>query len=186
MFCDSSEAATVFAILRAIAAGPPQAVVLIDGPSGSGKSSLADTLFAQWPTDATPQLVRLDDVYPGWGGLVAGAEQLRTELLLARAEGRTAGWRAWDWSTNSAAQWHPVFHKQPLIVEGCGAFIHGAAELADVTVWVSADDAVRKSRALARDAGGFDAHWNHWQKQWERYVREQQPREQAQFVLDVA
>lgn len=45
-----------------------QPVVLIDGRSGAGKTTLANTLIchhADW------QLVHADDLYPGWSGLSA-------------------------------------------------------------------------------------------------------------------
>jgi uridine kinase len=49
------------------------ALVLVDGPSGSGKSTLADALVRDGdPAALLPpgaQLLRLDDVYPGWDGL---------------------------------------------------------------------------------------------------------------------
>lgn len=185
MFSADCAEVDISPVLAAIAAAPLNAVVLIDGPSGSGKSTLADRLVASWPTDAAPQLVRLDDVYPGWGGLVAGAEQIRTELLLARAAGREAGWRRWDWPSNGPAEWHPVVETQPVIVEGCGAFIDDAVVFADVSVWVCADDGVRKRRALERDAGGFDAHWDEWQRQWSHYERGQRPMARAQLVIEV-
>lgn len=185
MFSVESLEADIREVLTAIAAAPLNAVILIDGPSGSGKSTLADRLVANWPTDASPQLVRLDDVYPGWGGLEAGAEQVRGELLLARAAGREAGWRRWDWPSNGPAEWHPVAENQPVIIEGCGAFIDDAVTRADVTVWVSADDGLRKRRALERDAGGFDAHWDEWQRQWAHYEREQRPALRAQIVCEV-
>lgn len=185
MFLAEREEADITDLLATIAGLPRNAVVLIDGPSGSGKSTLADRLVASWPTDASPQLVRLDGVYPGWGGLEAGAEQVLSELLLARANGREAGWRRWDWSSNAPAEWHPIDETLPVIIEGCGAFIGDAVNHADVTVWVSADDRVRKRRALERDAGGFDAHWDEWQRQWAHYLREQRPIARAQFVIEI-
>lgn len=185
MFSARSAPDGLDAVRDAIASAPSNAVVLIDGPSGSGKSTLADTVLEQWPTDAAPQLIRLDDVYPGWHGLEAGAEQLRSELLLPRARGVQAGWRRWDWSVRAPAEWHPVLEEQPVIVEGCGAFIGDAVDYADIAVWVSADDAVRKERALTRDAGGFDAHWDEWQQQWERYVAAFKPQQRAQFTLTI-
>lgn len=172
-------------LLAAVAAAPPTAVVLVDGPSGAGKSTVADLLLAHWPTDAAAQLLRLDDVYPGWGGLAAGAEQVRRELLLPRAAGREAGWRRWDWAASGPAEWHPVSASRPLVVEGCGALTGDAGEHADVTVWVQAEESVRKARALQRDAGGFDAHWDEWQEQWLRYQRGERPRERAQFVIEL-
>lgn len=171
-------------LLALIGAAPRAAVILIDGPSGAGKSTLADRLLASWPTDAAPQLVRLDDVYPGWGGLVAGAEQLRSGLLAARAAGKPAGWRRWDWADLAPAEWHAVDAERPVVIEGCGAFIGDSAQLADITVWVSADDTVRKDRALARDGGGFDAHWDEWQRQWAEYEEREKPRQRALLVCE--
>ncbi|MEO8095730.1 MAG: hypothetical protein ABI632_12485, partial [Pseudolysinimonas sp.] len=48
----------------AIASGP-RPVVLIDGRSGAGKTTLARELAPL----VGAQLVSLDDVYPGWDGL---------------------------------------------------------------------------------------------------------------------
>ncbi|MHA7986811.1 nucleoside/nucleotide kinase family protein [Rathayibacter sp. CAU 1779] len=144
-------------------------VVLIDGPSGSGKSTFADAVLAARPDD-TVELVRMDDLYPGWDGLEAASVSLVSGLL---APLRTRGygrWQRWDWAGSAPAEWHEVKAGHPLIVEGCGCLTRASARLADLRVWLSADDQVRKGRALARDAGGFDAHWDAWQRQWERLV----------------
>ena len=66
-----------------------QPVVLIDGRSGAGKTTLANTLIchhADW------QLVHADDLYPGWSGLSA-VWDLRD--LVARRR-----YRRWDWYQN--------------------------------------------------------------------------------------
>jgi energy-coupling factor transporter ATP-binding protein EcfA2 len=172
---------TVAAVAALEARNP---VVLIDGPSGAGKSTLADALRAQWPTDASPELVRLDDLYPGWGGLALGSHAVATELLGAlRAEG-TGRWRSWDWAAGHPGEWHEVHADRPLIVEGCGALSQASARLAELRVWIAADDAVRKRRALARDHGAFDAHWDMWDAQFAEFVRGQHPVALADLVLD--
>jgi hypothetical protein len=53
------------------------------------------------------------------------------------------------------------------------------APKADLALWVDADDAARKRRALARDDGGFDAHWNMWQAQFEEHVAREHPQRLA-------
>ena len=62
--------------------------ILIDGRSGSGKTELARSIAAHWPE---AQLVRLDDLYPGWDGLDAGSAAVPGILTDFR-------WRAWDLS----------------------------------------------------------------------------------------
>lgn len=63
-------------------------VLLIDGRSGSGKTSLADSVLADLEAAGDrPQVLRVEDLYPGWDGLAEGS------LAVANAldEGRTAG-----------------------------------------------------------------------------------------------
>lgn len=171
-----------------VALGLGAPVVLIDGPSGAGKSTLADELVRRWPregeTDAAPQLVRLDDLYPGWGGLALGSHMVATELLAELRSTGTGRWRAWDWTAGHPAEWHKVGSDRPLIVEGCGALSRASAALADLRVWLSADDRVRKRRALARDRGAFDAHWEMWDEQFARFVQAQHPIALADLILD--
>lgn len=158
-------------------------MVLIDGPSGAGKSTLADALVTAWPGPIDPVLVRLDDIYPGWGGLDAAIEHIGGRVLAPRRAGRPAAWQRHDWVTGLPAEWRSVDPARPLIVEGCGALAGAHAGLSDVRVWLDADDGIRKERALTRDGGGFEAHWDQWQRDWERYRARERPEQWATVRL---
>jgi len=175
--------APVSTVLRAVEAAGPNPVVLIDGPSGAGKSTLADRLVARWPGPRPPTLVRLDDIYPGWQGLDAAIDQLTHSLLGPRQAGRPGAWRRYDWDRGEPAEWHPVDPSRPLIVEGCGALAAAHAGLSDIRVWLGADDAIRKARALARDGEVFRSHWDEWQAEWEAYRAREQPEQWATLRL---
>lgn len=164
--------------------GLPAPVVLIDGPSGAGKSTLADALIAAWPTDAAPQLVRLDDLYPGWGGLEAGSRMIAGELLAPLRRTGLGRWRGWDWAAGRPAGRHEVRADRPVVIEGCGALSQASARHADLAIWLTADESVRKRRALERDRGAFDTHWEMWDAQFRRFVRAQHPLALADLVLD--
>lgn len=159
------------------------AVLLIDGPSGAGKSTLADALVAAWPWPHRPTLVRLDDIYPGWGGLEAAITAIGDRLLEPRRSGRPAAWQRHDWVADAPAEWHRVDPALPLVIEGCGALARAHTRFSDVRVWLDADDSIRKQRALARDNGGFDEHWDQWQEDWESYRRREQPQLTATLRL---
>ncbi len=135
-------------VLRRLVASSA-ATVLIDGRSGSGKSTLATQLAGEW---SGSELVRLDDVYPGWDGLAWATEHVRSSLLLPRADGRRGRWRSWDWTTGAAGRWHVVDADRRLVVEGVGVLTAASRALADLAIWVEADDADRKRRALAATA----------------------------------
>ena len=132
-------------------------VVTIDGYSGSGKSTLAAALarlVAGW------QVLHLDDWYPGWDGLAAGADIARRIAADLRA-GRASSYEAWDWEhgTTGATIRVPL---APTIIEGCGAI---EAE-ADLAVWIAdPGEEERRTRALARDGQTYAPHWQRWADQ---------------------
>jgi len=179
----SSAETPVAAVLRAVAQAGPAPVVLIDGPSGAGKSTLADQLVAAWPGPRAPTLVRLDDIYPGWQGLDAAVQQVTRRLLAPRKAGLPAAWRRYDWDRGEPAEWHPVDPAGPLIVEGCGALAAAHTALSDIRVWLTADDTLRKARALARDGEVFRTHWDEWQLEWEEYRAREKPERWATLRL---
>jgi uridine kinase len=167
-------------------AGDKTDVVLLDGPSGAGKSTLADAVVAAWSGPLRPTLVRMDDIYPGWDGLEAAGEHVRSHLLEPRHLGQPGRWQRHDWTVDAPAEWHDVSGAAPLIIEGCGVLTRANAALATLTVWLDADDTVRKARALARDDGAFDAHWDDWDTQFSRFVRDEDPVSSAGLVLRAA
>ncbi|CAD5995951.1 ATP-binding protein [Agreia sp. COWG] len=159
-------------------------VVLLDGPSGAGKSTLADRMIAGWPGSIRPQLVRLDDIYPGWDGLREAGEHVRRHVLEPLAHGAPARWQRFDWVQSAPAEWTPIDPERPLLIEGCGVMTRANAELADVRIWLDAPDELRKARALDRDGDSYAPHWDRWQAQWLRFVAEEGPAELADLRLD--
>lgn len=140
---------------EAVPAGVP--VVTIDGYSGSGKSTLAAALARLvngW------QVLHLDDWYPGWDGLEAGAEIARRIAADLRG-GCTSSYEAWDWENGATGATIPV-PLAPTIIEGCGAI---EAE-ADLVIWIAdPGEDERRNRALARDGQTYAPHWQRWADQ---------------------
>lgn len=153
-----------------------RAVVLIDGRSGAGKTVLAEALAPR--LDA--QLVSLDELYPGWGGLEAGSAAVHETVLRARAP----GWTRWDWAATRTAEWHPVDPDRAIVVEGCGALSATNRALATFGIWLELDAAERRRRSSSRDHGRFDRYWQQWAEQEEEFIAREHPRELADLVLD--
>jgi len=178
------DSAVVQAVDAATAVGRAP-VILIDGPSGAGKSSLADRLLAAWPAAGSPRLVRMDDLYPGWDGLDAGSEAVGRDLLEPLRGAGFGTWQRWDWVEHRPAGTYRVAGREPLVVEGCGSLSRRNAAVADLTVWLQADDTLRKRRALARDGAVFAAEWDRWQTEFDRFVAREHPLGLADLLLDV-
>jgi uridine kinase len=162
------------ALLRSIrlAARP---IVLIDGGSGSGKTTIAPGIAQA--IDA--QLVRLDDLYPGWDGLAAGS-RLVHDLVLSNQP----RWQRWDWSADAPAEWHHLDPARALVIEGSGALSRANRRRATFGIWVELDAGTRKLRALERDGDAYAPHWDDWAAQEARFAETEHPRQLADLVID--
>ncbi|MDZ8172365.1 hypothetical protein [Microbacterium xanthum] len=169
--------------VAATAASNP--VVLIDGRSGAGKSSLARRLVRDWPMRGRVQSIALDAIYPGWDGLREGVDLARTEILVPHARGIIGVWRSWDWDRDGWDAAHAVDPSLPLIVEGAGLLTRATATLGDVRVWLESPTTSRRRRALDRDGETYRPHWDRWAAQEERHIAEDEPAAHATHVLPV-
>lgn len=154
-------------------------VVLIDGGSGAGKTSLADALAAELGRDW--QLVSLDDAYPGWSGLAAASAAVHETML--RPD--DPGYHSWDWVASRPGPWRPLDPRRPIIIEGCGAITPQSAHLASTSIWIALGAATRRRRALSRPTIGHDFadFWDMWEQQEHRQWRAHRPRALAHVVL---
>ncbi|GGK68589.1 adenylate kinase [Sphaerisporangium melleum] len=160
---------------------PPAGVIAVDGPSGSGKTTLGRAIAAE----TAACLVHMDDLYPGWEGLLGGVERLLEWILRPRAEGRPARWRRYDWTLEAyAEQWHEVPASAPLVVEGAGAGAAAAGPYLSSLVWLEAPPDVRRTRALGRDGEMYRPHWERWARQERAYFAADRVRERADLVID--
>lgn len=150
-------------------------IVLIDGGSGSGKTTIAPGIARA--IDA--QLVRLDDLYPGWDGLQAGSQLVHDLVLSSQPR-----WQRWDWKADAPAEWHELDPNRALVVEGSGALSRANRRLATFGIWVELDAVTRKQRALERDGEAYAPHWNRWAAQEARFAATEHPRELADVVID--
>ncbi len=162
--------------LRGLADSSNRPVVLIDGGAGSGKTTLARQLADHWPTTGVVQVVSLDELYPGWGGLAVGARAV-PDLI------RGTGFRTWDWHRSAPGGWRRLNPAQPLVVEGCGAITAASRGLAGLAIWLEVDEAARRRRALARDGAEFAAHWDDWAAQEAKHWLSDKPWELADHIL---
>jgi hypothetical protein len=160
--------------VAAAAARSAVPIVLIDGRSGSGKTELGAAVAGQLGA----QLVRLDDLYPGWDGLEAGSLAVASDVLVRHR------WRRWDWGTSSFAEEHLVDGDRPLVVEGSGALSRENRELATIGVWVELDEPTRKVRALARDGETYAPHWERWALQERHFFDRERPDLLADLSVD--
>lgn len=155
-------------------------LVCVDGPAGSGKTTLAAGIAA---AVAGSVVVHMDDLFEGWDGLPTVDAQLDS-LLLPLAGGEEGSYRRWDWDAGAWAERVTVAPTGLLVVEGVGAGSLRAAEVTTVLVWVEAPYDVRMRRGLERDGDAFAPHWEAWARAEAEHFARHRTRERADLVVD--
>lgn len=114
----------------------------------------------------------MDDLYPGWAGLEAGARMVASHVLRSVEP----GYVRWDWAAGAPGAWVPLDPASDLIVEGCGALTPANRALASAGVWLPGGDrGARRARGLARSGETYRPHWDSWAAQEEEHWAAHRP-----------
>ena len=160
-------------------AGPTR-VIAVDGPAGSGKTTLAAQLGERLDGAL---VLNTDQLYPGWDGLAEGAERLVDDVLRPLSEGAAAAVRPWDWLSDSEGERRSLPACETLIVDGAGCGSRAAAPFLSMIIWLDADPELRQQRALERDGEMFAPHWESWAEQERALFEREQTRERADLII---
>lgn len=159
-------------------------LVCVDGPAGSGKTSLAAELAAAAPDALRPvRVVHMDDLYAGWTGLDTVDGQLDT-LLGPLAVGEPGSYRRYDWHT---AGWAGTVRVEPvplLVLEGVGSGSRRHSARCTVLVHVDAPAPVRLARGLARDGEAVRDHWLRWMRDERQHLERERTEARADVRVD--
>jgi len=155
-------------------------LLCIDGPAGSGKTTLAAAVAGLAPG---ARVVHMDDLYDGWTGLPRVTDQLDS-ILLPLSEGRPGSYRRFDWVEDRFAETVTVEPVELLVLEGVGAGSLEHAALITVLVWVSAPREVRMRRGIDRDGDSFAPHWEAWAAAEAIHFAAEHTHERADLVVD--
>jgi uridine kinase len=159
-------------------------LVCVDGPAGSGKTTLADRLRrGSDRLDRRSTVVHMDDLYAGWSGLAQVDAQLEG-LLGPMAAGEPGRYRRFDWEAGTFAETVVVPPVPVLVLEGVGSGSARFEHLRTVLVWVEAPYDVRMSRGLERDGEAFAPHWEQWAQDEGALFARERTRERADLLLE--
>ena len=186
----STEILAVDSVLDQVRATPARLgrtrLISVDGPAGSGKSSLAATLAARAESRGSTVLVlHMDDLYDGWDGAIRGFELLRDHVLSRLAGGREGRYRRYDWHLGAYAERHVVpVGLDLLIVEGVASADRGADPWQSLRIWIETSNDVRLERGIERDGEALRDRWLDWMR-WERdHFAAEGTRDRADLIVD--
>ncbi len=160
---DAARAVVPLLLSRPPRLGPVR-VVALDGPAGSGKTTLAAAVADRCAAAGLrAHVVHMDDLYAGWSGLEGDLwPRLAAQVLEPLRRGRPGRFQRYDWVAGRFDGWVDVPVPDVLVLEGCGSGRRAGAADVGVLVWVEADDATRLARGLARDGEAARPEWERW------------------------
>jgi uridine kinase len=179
-------------------------LIAIDGPGGSGKTTLAQSIVNHTP-HAT--VLHLDDFFfpnhmrastRGDTSEVGGDldwRRMRDQVLTPLSQDKPGRYQRYDWGTDMLAEWHDVPVGGIVIVEGVYSLRQEMRAFFDFRVWVHCPKEVYLARGLERSliewpersTEASRALWEHvWIPAEERYAREHRPERMVDLVIDTS
>ena len=190
--------ATARDLVRRVLEAPPTLgagrLVCVDGPAGSGKTTLAAALNRGFrdalrspgaaADRADVRLLHMDNLFQGWSGLEAGMATLADDVVAPLRSGRAGRYRRYDWHRCEFAEERVVEPCRVLVVEGVGSGNAAYDDAVTLLVWVETPSDVRLERGLERDGEQMREHWLRWREQEDAVFARQRTRERADVVVD--
>lgn len=161
-------------------------VILVDGRSAGGKSTLADRLRSVLPGSV---VVHTDDV--AWNYSMFDWDAALIDNIIAPVRRDEAvDYQPPGWAPNGRDGAIMIEPGRDLIIEGVGAGRASVAALADAVVWVQSDFDDARIRGIARDlANGVrdavetEKFWDHWMSAELPFLEDDQPWRRATLIV---
>jgi uridine kinase len=191
-------------IIQGLIAGQSRPVVIaLDGPSGVGKSTVAQSLATMLPAVIVPS----DDFFSAqltdaeWDARTPVERardaidwvRLRRDAIEPLRAGRCAVWHPFDFAggvrdDGSYGMASIAEQREPaviILVEGAYSSRPELADLIDLTVLLDAPEPVRRARLESREAPAFLEAWHsRWDDAEAYYFNEVRPAESFDVVID--
>lgn len=169
-------------------------LVGVDGPGGSGKSTIAKGLSGACDQI---QVVHVDDFYRPSAERYAGSiasrpigsdfdlNRVRVEVLEPLRAGLSAGYHIYDWATDRVSPRVVPIAKPIVVVEGVYSLSASLAEFFEFAIWVTCPRDVRLARGIERDGEEGRPRWEHdWMVGEDQYIERERPQDRASLVCD--
>ena len=158
-------------------------LIAIDGPAGSGKTSLANQLASNLNSATT---IHMDDLYNGWEDALTATltRHLEEWILHPLAEHKSVKYQKFDWTSSAYGPPVEITDINLLILEGVGAAQARIRQQADLTIWIEVGPQMGLARVLNRDGAQILPHMLKWQERESAHFIKDQTKENCQIFVD--
>ena len=157
-------------------------LITVDGPAGSGKTTLAKALGEQFSTNA---VIPMDSLYNGWSTALAPElwDRIEESILHPLSQGKTARYDSFNWSVNAFDSSIAIEPTEVVILEGVGSSHPTIKKFSSFNIWISAPAELLLDRVLERDGYHLRDEMLAWQMAEQEYFSQFAIEETADFHL---
>lgn len=159
-------------------------LITIDGPAGSGKTTLSDQLAGLIKSRGiSVEIVHLDDVYDGWEkALTSSLSDNLREITTGFLQGEVT-YKTFDWSLSRFTSTKTFSSPRVLIVEGVGSGQSAIRERVDLAIWIEVDATLAFERVINRDGEEIRPQMEQWVIAQNEHFLQEKTRSAADYQL---
>ena len=159
-------------------------IVTIDGPAGSGKTTLANKLATEFAKKVGEiSVIHLDELYDGWDGALDAKlfERIEAWILTPIRNDLSPKHLKYDWHLGKFTTWNELPLTSVLIIEGVGAGHTMLRPEVSQAVWIEADEELLLDRVVQRDGEEVRDEMMLWKTRERDYFELHQVKHVAHF-----
>lgn len=141
----------------------PGEVIAIDGPAGSGKTTLSKQLAADIDD---VEIIHVDDLYQGWSDAFSArlTASVISQILVPISEKIDFTYEIYDWRSNKFYKSKVIPKNKIYILDGVGAGQSQFRPYLSKIIWLNISDEIGLSRVLQRDGAEILSPMQEFQK----------------------
>ena len=144
--------------------------IVIDGPAGAGKTTLANELIESF---GIGEIIHGDDLYNGWNDALSDTlvRNIEEWILKPLRNDLMPSYQKFNWHSEKFDRTIQVPRTPLIILEGVGVALKGATDIADLAIWIDIPHTLGLERVLLRDGSGIQSHMIDWLEQQSEFFK---------------
>jgi len=158
-------------------------IVVIDGPAGSGKTTLAKSLSGL--LENCP-IIHMDEIYEGWENALSPktSQDLVEWIINPLLEDKSIEYLKYDWHLVQRIEKVVINNSKVMIIEGVGASVSEISKHACLKLWIEVNEETGINRVLTRDGLQIQEQMKKWQSQESKFFIENNSKENSDIWID--
>jgi len=158
-------------------------IIVIDGPAGSGKTTLAKSLSGL--LENCP-IIHMDEIYDGWENALSPktSQDLVEWVINPLLESKSIEFVKYDWYLEKRIEKVVINLPKVLIIEGVGSSSFEISKHASLKLWIEVNKETGINRVLTRDGQQIQEQMKKWQSQESKFFIENNSKENSDIWID--